>query len=173
MRNLWMIGVAAILILLIPAPGVSNWEYHPTFYNTARTDDTYAGSVPVPQAQQLSLHRIGVKMRFNMIAGRIVHVDSTVQVTNDLGYNVMVCTYLLVSYVDGGEYAPYGDRIQRAMGTNVTPDIHHRELHASGTFRAPHTGVYEVTQMLYAASAYAPDNYKSVKIDYADLTIVR
>lgn len=107
-----------------------------------------------------------------VISGDVLEVESTVQVTTEFTWNVMIARYLLVSSVSNNPAV--GVRIERAMGENFDRNVHHKMVPAEGSYVVPDSwiGPMYVSQVMYAASTAAlPGNFLTV--NYGQLTVLR
>jgi hypothetical protein len=107
-----------------------------------------------------------------VIPGDVLEVESTVQVTTEFTWNVMIARYLLVSDVSDNPLV--GTRIERPMGENFNNDIHHKMVSADGSFVVPEgwTGPVYVSQVMYTASTAAVAG-NTLKVDYGQITVLR
>ena len=89
---------------------------------------------------------------FDLVPGDVIEVTSQVEVTNDLGYNVMFSHFLARGAVDDWRFiAP-----AYPAGENVTPDMHHAHRTLRGVFVAD-SEVERVWLVGYAASTRYQD----------------
>jgi hypothetical protein len=87
--------------------------------------------------------------------GDVVQAHSQFEVTNDLGFNVMIAHAMLVHgketvVVEGDK--PDGQVISEYAGENVTPDMHHAFRTLAGSFAASADGDAWLSVLIYAAS---------------------
>lgn len=113
-------------------------------------------SVPLPQ----------------LATGEALLALAEAELTNDLGYNVMVSSQLILAT---SETATVGSEISEANGFNITPDMHHGVVVKHGVFVAP--GNYAnryVNLVAWAASTAAqPGAALAVEQDYGRLELLR
>lgn len=87
--------------------------------------------------------------------GDVVHAHSQFEVTNDLGFNVMIAHAMLVhreeTVVVHGDQ-PDGQVISEHAGENVTPDMHHGFRTLTGSFAAVADGDAWLSVIIYSAS---------------------
>lgn len=107
-----------------------------------------------------------------VIPGDVLEVESTVQVTTEFTWNVMIARYLLVSDVSNNPAV--GIRIERAMGENFDNNIHHKMVSAEGSFVVPAewNGPVYISQVMYSASTAALAG-NTLKVDYGQITVLR
>jgi hypothetical protein len=88
-------------------------------------------------------------------AGDVVQAQCQLEVTNDLGFNVMIAHAMLVhrkeTIVVHGE-RPEGQVISEYAGENVTPDMHHGFRTLAGSFTADADGDAWLSTLIYSAS---------------------
>lgn len=65
----------------------------------------------------------------NLVKDDVLQISTQCQVTNDMGYNLMVCKYLRLS--SGKDTI----NITAPCGTNILPLIHHLPMHVSRNFK--------------------------------------
>lgn len=107
----------------------------------------------------------------NMVAGDIINVQVQGQVSNRIGYNVMVASNLLL--VNGSDDTK-GIELNEASGTNIDPKIHHHKLMQNAIYKfTEDCSVCYVNYIVYAASIYAKSgDYLKVDQDYGRLQIL-
>lgn len=104
--------------------------------------------------------------------GDVLECNALFQVTNNLGYNVMVAAGIILA---GDQTETVGLEITEFSGRNVTPDMHHDTHSRSGIFVVTSL-IYPVyiNLVAYAASVKAvPGAAVRVDQDYGRLTVLR
>lgn len=88
-------------------------------------------------------------------AGDVGQAHCQFEVTNDLGFTVMIAHAMLVhrkeTVVDHG-HKPEGQVISEYAGENVTPDMHHGFRTLAGSFAADVDGDAWLSVLIYSAS---------------------
>lgn len=115
--------------------------------------------------------RVASQLTVTLAAGETIRVTAALQATNPYAYNVMYCTFLVVTR--NGEGPTWqGQFLRRPMGTNITRAQHHYVLTTAGAYTAPEAGTYVLSQVAYAASNRATTGAALV-LDHSDVTISR
>ena len=103
--------------------------------------------------------------------GDIIQVMAEFEVTNDLGYNCMIASQVVLA---DAATSTSGTEITEANGFNITPGMHHGTTVRVGAYVASedYTSVF-VNVIGYAASSAAqPGDTLAVEPDYGRLTIL-
>lgn len=108
----------------------------------------------------------------NVKAGEIILVFSQFETTNDLGFNVMVASQVILA---DSSTEVTGTEITEASGFNVTPNMHHGKTLEVGTLVSPADYAEKyVNVCVYAAStAASPGDAITVEQDYGRLSVLR
>jgi len=101
--------------------------------------------------------------------GDLVHVDAAGEASTVDGVHKAMHARYLKATTTGSLDPKEGILLARPMGTNVTSDIHHSTLTASGTFVASRPGPVQLLFVMYAASLSGPDNEASLVVDYVEM----
>ncbi len=107
------------------------------------------------------------------LGGEMLFVHGDVEVTNDLGYNVLLGTHLLLA---ASCSAVTGDEISEANGSNVTPAMHHGTASRSGGLIVePGNSHRYVVLVAWSGSTAAPRRGAAIKVeqDYGRMTVLR
>lgn len=129
-------------------------------------------SLPVVKSGPYKKYVVYSQRLENLKAGDILWVNGEFEATNDLGYNVMLASYLTLAsaptIVDGTE-------ISEANGYNITPAMHHGMAYELGSYViTADTPVAYVNLVAYAASTAAGSGAKlTIEQDYGRLSILR
>jgi hypothetical protein len=108
--------------------------------------------------------------------GDVIQAHCQFEVTNDLGFNVMLAHAMLVhrkeTVVMDGE-RPEGQIICEYAGENVTPDMHHAFRTLAGSFAATADGDTWLSVLIYAASdSPKPGDILKVETGYGGLRAI-
>lgn len=110
----------------------------------------------------------GARLTLSLRPGDYVDVHATLQGTNNYTFNVMFAGYLKVDTtynVDQNQ----GTLLHRAMGINITKDVHHGCIGMHGQYVAEEYGRYHFTAVAYTASTAAkPDS--TLWLHYVNMT---
>ena len=101
--------------------------------------------------------------------GDLVQVDAAGEASTVDGVKKAMHARYLKATTTGSIHPGEGILLARAMGTNVTADIHHSLLTASGAFVAAAPGPVQLIFVMYAASLSGPKNRSSLVVDYVEL----
>jgi hypothetical protein len=101
--------------------------------------------------------------------GDLVQVDAAGEASTVDGIRKAMHGRYLKATTTGSICPSEGILLARAMGTNVTADIHHSMLTASGALVAAAAGPVELIFVMYAASLSGPKNRASLLVDYVEL----
>lgn len=105
--------------------------------------------------------------------GDIIDVKSYAELTNDLGFNVMLGYYIAIA--DAPTWQPTKQiELTEAKGYNITPAMHHGSFTDVGhyEFTQDYCEVY-INQIVYAASTLAkPTHTLEVEQDYGRLSVL-
>lgn len=114
-------------------------------------------------------YQIVARLAIDLNAGDYVSIFGAIEGTNDLGFNVMLARYLKESANANEPLQADGTLLNRAMGENITPDMHHCLQTVGGHFVAAATRTHNFLMVGYAAStaAHAGD---TITMSYVELT---
>lgn len=108
-------------------------------------------------------------------SGDVVFAAAEAEITNDLGFNVMIASTLILA--DDGTDLPDGaivKEITEANAYNITPDMHHGTFTKVGSYECPEDmGDRFVNFCMRAASSAASTGDEvTVEQDYGRLTVI-
>lgn len=143
----------------------------PTHYNSGN-DSEKVSTLPVPIAADETHKRVIFSLIVpELAAGDILQVMSEFQVTNDLGYNVMCMSQVILAE---NENAVVGREITEANGRNVTPAAHHDSFPKVGSLTVDTEGTKYVNVVAWCAASNAePGASVTIDADYGRLSIIR
>ncbi len=101
-------------------------------------------------------------MQLSIKRGDIVYLDGQVEVTNNVGQNVLVGTYIKVNGNRAGYYST----------ENVIPAVHHLPLRTSAIYTADSDGSYKFSLVSYAGSSLAAGKTLRVEQGYGHLAAI-
>lgn len=84
--------------------------------------------------------------------GDLIVAGSTAEATSEHQYNVMVCSYIVLTR---SKYDVEGQIVSPAYGGNVTRNEHHRPIHSSGSAIVDSNDYKYVSMIIYVASTAA------------------
>lgn len=143
----------------------------PIHYNSGNASEKIA-KLPVPVSANERHKRVIFSLAVpDLSSGDVLQVMSEFQVTNDLGFNVMCMTQIILA---DSEAAVSGTEITEANGRNVTPDAHHDSFPKVGSLTVTTTGTRYVNVVAWCASSNATKGSSiTVDADYGRLSILR
>lgn len=130
------------------------------------------GRTVLADGNRLHERRVIYSRPIDLRAGDIIVVNAEYEVTNDLGYNVMLAGQ--VRLVPNAGDTEGGIELTEANGFNVTPGAHHGKMVHVGMYQAPaDLGPQHVNVIAYSASSVAqPGAAVTVDWDYGRLSIL-
>lgn len=172
MSQITRVAAAVIAAAVIAAGLATTTDARPTVYTSGDSGErtTYL-RVTAPGATYATRVVYCVDLRTAPAAGEVLHVDAEMEVTNDLGFNVMVATQLLLAYSCDHNS---GIEIGEANASNVTPDMHHGVASHSVSVITPATTSRYVILLAWAtASKATPASTIRVEQDFGTLSVLR
>ncbi len=144
-------------------------------YETARGDELI-GALPLAKPYRYyTLYSLSLP---HLTRGSVVHLHSQFEVTNDLGYNVMVAHALMFhpqeTIVTNAKAFPDGRFVAPAYpaGENVTPRMHHGFRTLAGTLTVSEEMEGWASVVIYAASNQRNGPKLTVHARYGGLSAV-
>lgn len=106
-----------------------------------------------------------------LVEGDIIDAHATFEVTNDLGFNVMVGRQLVISSTPDGVS---GIEVSEAATRNVTPNMHHDHIQDFGSaVWNRREGAYFLNLVAYAGASLHEDSAGALRVeqDYGRLSV--
>lgn len=153
----------------IPRPAPPAPRYSTITAFTTGNSGEQVASLPVGPASPRVVFAVAVP---DVRAGDLLVVLAEVQATNDLGYNCLFTSQLLLTT---GPAVTTGIEVSEANGTNITPAMHHHAMAKVGTYMADtDLGDRHVVLACRAdASLAKAGDLLTVDADYGRLSVLR
>ncbi|GAA2177676.1 hypothetical protein GCM10009784_29150 [Arthrobacter parietis] len=143
----------------------------PLHYDSSDSSEMVT-TLPVPVAADKTHKRVVFSLAVpDLSSGHILQVMAEFQVTNDLGYNVMCMSQIILAE---SKTSVSGTEITEANGRNVTPAAHHDSFPKIGSVTVTTTGTKYVNVVAWCAASNATTGARiTVDADYGRLSVIR
>jgi len=169
--NFQIMGISQLLSVPYALHANSSEKCALKHTNTGNSSELIT-SLPVTTGSPYQRKIIYSQQLNDIKAGEIIEVLSEFEVTNDLGFNVMIASIIILA---DNPTDVTGIEITEANGYNVTPGMHHGTTIKVGTYIVTADYAIKYVNVIgYAASTAASSgNVITVEHDYGRLSVLR